>query len=61
MDRYALAARRGHQAIHRVGVRGAEMEDLSDLDAARLHELVGRYRTIVRIVFFIGRGVARRP
>src|SRR6185437_2955914 len=43
MDRHLDAVGAGNHRLHRVGIFGAEIEDLADLDAAGMHPLVRRY------------------
>src|SRR5437868_5337271 len=47
MDRHVDAIGAGDQRLHRVGIFGAEIEDLADLDAARIDALVGRHFALV--------------
>ena len=48
--------------LHRLGILGAEIEDVADLDAARRDLLVGRQRAEGRrVVLLGGRGVERGP
>src|SRR5437588_6507511 len=63
MDRHVDAIRAGDQRLHRVGIFGAEIEDLADLDSARIDTLVGWHFAFVTlgIVDVLGRSVDRRP
>ena len=63
MDRHVDAIGAGDQRLHRIGIFGAEIEDLADLDAARIDALVGRHFALVTlgIVDVLGRGIDRRP
>src|SRR5437764_9510487 len=62
MDRHVDAIGAGDQRLHRIGIFGAEIEDLADLDAARIDALVGRHFALVTlgIVDVLGRSVDRR-
>ena len=52
----------GHHRLHRLGVFGAEIEDVADLDAARATLLVLRQRRERgRVVLLGGRGIERGP
>ena len=44
VHRLLAAVRPGHHRLHRLGVFGAEVEDVADLDPARGHLLVGGKR-----------------
>ena len=57
LDRHLLAVRPGHGRAHGLGVLGAEIEDLADLDAAPGAEALRRHRAARRIVLLVGRGV----
>src|SRR5882672_6705436 len=63
MDRRVDAVRTCDQRLHRVGIFGAEIEDLADLDAARIDALVGRHFALITlgIVDVLGCGIDRRP
>ena len=62
VDRFLDAVRAADHGLHRLGVFGAEIEDVPDLDAARRHLLVGRDRAESGgVVLLGGRGVERRP
>src|SRR6202171_2743840 len=52
----------GHKSLHRLGIFGAEIKDMPDLDAARRHPLVGRQRLVGgNVVLLRGRSVERSP
>ena len=63
VDRPLDAVGPGDHRLHRHGVLGAEVEDLADLDAARLHALVGRNFALepVGVMDVLGRRVELRP
>ena len=53
----------GHHRLHRLGILGAEIEDLPDLDAARVQPLVRRNLALEArgVVHVLGRGIERGP
>ena len=62
MDRHRLAVRSLDQGAHRLGIFGAEIEDVADLDAAGRDALVLRNRLIsLGVVHFRRRRIERRP
>ena len=62
MHRRLAASAGGDHRLHRLGIFGAEIENVADLDAARRHLLVGGDFPKRRGVVHVGRGgVLRRP
>ena len=62
MDRMLDAVGAGDHRLHRLGILGAEIEDVADLDAARRDLLVRRQSGEGRrVVLLGGRGVERGP
>mgnify|MGYP003693559647 CR=1 FL=1 len=63
MDRHLGAVGAGDQRLHRIGIFGAEIEDLADLDAAGVHPLViGHLALEARGVMDVfGCGIDRGP
>src|SRR5215475_12406561 len=63
MDRHFGAIGAGNQGLHRVGIFGAEIEDLADLDAPRVQLPVGRHLALEarRIMHVLGCGIDRGP
>ena len=62
MDRPVHAVGAGHDGLHRLGIFGAEIKDMADLDAARGEALAGAELGEGRGVMLLGRGrVERRP
>ena len=62
LDRDALAGLVDHDGLHRLGIFGAEEEDLADLDAAALDAAVlGDLGEGGRVVALVGAGVGRGP
>src|SRR5580692_259208 len=61
MDRDLRAIGARDQGLHRIGIFGAEVEDLADLDAARVYFPVGRYFVVetTGVVDVFGRGIDR--
>ena len=49
MDRHLGAVSAGDHSLHRIGVFGSEVEDLSDLDTTRLQFLFARYFAVEAI------------
>ena len=63
MNRHLGAIGAGDGGLHRVGIFGAEVEDLTDFDAPGMNPLVARYLALEArgIVYVFGRGVDRGP
>ena len=62
MDGLLGAVRPGDARPHRLGILGAEIEDVADLDAARGDApLLRQRREGGRVVLLVGRGVGRGP
>ena len=63
MDRHVDAVGAGHHRLHGVGIFGAEIEDLADLDAPCVHPLLGGHLALVTrgIMDVFGRGIDRGP
>ena len=62
VDELLGAVRPRDLGAHRLGILGAEIEDVADLDAARRDApILGNLLERNRIVLLVGRGVLRRP
>src|SRR5437660_202222 len=63
MNRHLGAIGAGDGGLHRVGIFGAEVEDLTDFDAPGMNPLVARHLALEAggVVYVFGRGVDRGP